>query len=135
LFVAMCYQLSSWCDELDQSSSVETKLTVLTTVDGQFIILSPFMSACSTILARRRVARVRLRQLMLADFVPCREAEYRDQHVCVSVRPSVCPLAYLTSHISKGHQILHVLPIGNETVPIQLAQCWFPGLAISNAKI
>jgi len=25
--------------------------------------------------------------------------------------------------------------IGNESVPIQLAQCWFPGLAISNAKI
>jgi len=23
----------------------------------------------------------------------------------------------------------------NESVPIQLAQCWFPGLAISNAKI
>jgi len=25
--------------------------------------------------------------------------------------------------------------IGNESVPIQLAQCPFPGLAISNAKI
>jgi len=24
---------------------------------------------------------------------------------------------------------------GNESVPIQLARCWFPGLAISNAKI
>jgi len=24
--------------------------------------------------------------------------------------------------------------IGNESVPIQLAQCWFPGLVISNAK-
>jgi len=24
--------------------------------------------------------------------------------------------------------------IGNESVPIQLAQFWFPGLAISNAK-
>jgi len=24
--------------------------------------------------------------------------------------------------------------IGNESVPIQLAQCWFPGLAVSNAK-
>jgi len=24
---------------------------------------------------------------------------------------------------------------GNESVPIQLAQCWFPGLAISSAKI
>ena len=25
--------------------------------------------------------------------------------------------------------------IGNESVPIHLAQCWFPGLAISSAKI
>ena len=25
--------------------------------------------------------------------------------------------------------------MGNESVPMQLAQCWFPGLAISNAKI
>ena len=25
--------------------------------------------------------------------------------------------------------------IGSESVPIQLAQCWFPGLAISSAKI
>jgi len=24
--------------------------------------------------------------------------------------------------------------LGNESVPIQVAQCWFPGLAISNAK-
>ena len=27
------------------------------------------------------------------------------------------------------------MSIGNESAPIQLAQCWFPGLAISNAKI
>jgi len=26
-------------------------------------------------------------------------------------------------------------PIRDESVPIQLAQCWFPGLAIFNAKI
>jgi len=30
---------------------------------------------------------------------------------------------------------LATITIGNESVPIQLAQCWFPGLAISNAKI
>jgi len=30
---------------------------------------------------------------------------------------------------------LHMLDqIGNESAPIQLAQCWFPGLAIANAK-
>jgi len=27
-----------------------------------------------------------------------------------------------------------VCNIGNESVPIHLAQCWFPGLASSNAK-
>jgi len=27
------------------------------------------------------------------------------------------------------------MSIGNESAPTQLAQCWFPGLAISNAKI
>ena len=25
--------------------------------------------------------------------------------------------------------------VGNESVPIQLSQCWFPGLAISSAKL
>ena len=28
-----------------------------------------------------------------------------------------------------------LLCTGNKSVPIQLAQCWFPGLAISDAKI
>jgi len=28
-----------------------------------------------------------------------------------------------------------VFRVGNESVPIQLAQCRYPGLAISNAKI
>ena len=27
------------------------------------------------------------------------------------------------------------LNIGSESVPIQLAECWFPGLAISSAEI
>jgi len=31
--------------------------------------------------------------------------------------------------------IVNLLALGNESVPIQLAQCRFPGLAISNAKI
>jgi len=30
--------------------------------------------------------------------------------------------------------VLHA-GIGNESVSLRLAQCWFPGLAISNAKI
>jgi len=32
-------------------------------------------------------------------------------------------------------QTMRAVSIGNESVPIQLAQCWFPRLAISNAKI
>jgi len=31
--------------------------------------------------------------------------------------------------------VFPALSTGNESVPIQLAQCWFTGLAISNAKI
>jgi len=31
--------------------------------------------------------------------------------------------------------VCSINPIGNESAPIQLAQCRFPGLAISNAKI
>jgi len=40
-----------------------------------------------------------------------------------------------------AHILHHVIlkstaaSIGNESVPIQLAQCWFPGLAISSAKV
>ena len=30
---------------------------------------------------------------------------------------------------------LHTYAIGNESAPIQLARCRFPGLAIANAKI
>ena len=37
----------------------------------------------------------------------------------------------------KGLVLVITRPAGiwNESVPIQLAQCWFPGLAISNAKM
>ena len=33
------------------------------------------------------------------------------------------------------HNTVGLGPIGNESVPIELAQCWFPGLAISNDKL
>jgi len=42
----------------------------------------------------------------------------------------MCVLAKCTSLVA-----IAALIIGNEGVPIQLAQCRFPGLAISNAKI
>ena len=44
---------------------------------------------------------------------------------------------YYTQKEIRGHSVeggAHKI-IGNESVPIQLAQCWFPGLVISNAKI
>ena len=41
------------------------------------------------------------------------------------------------AHTASRH--VHVRSVGNDTVPIQLTgtvlDCWFPGLAISNAKI
>jgi len=37
--------------------------------------------------------------------------------------------------LSKLFGATFYLAIGNESEPIQLAQCWFPKLAISNAKI
>jgi len=41
-----------------------------------------------------------------------------------------------TLHIAriKSSFWFYILQIGNDTVPIQLAQCRFSGLAISNAK-
>jgi len=40
-------------------------------------------------------------------------------------------------HLSKRHQQRGILRrfVENESVPIQLAQCWFPGLAISSANL
>jgi len=49
-----------------------------------------------------------------------------------SVRPLRTALTEPTNRISAAEQ---PLVIGNESVPIQLAQYWFPGLAISNAKM
>ena len=40
----------------------------------------------------------------------------------------------LRHRVSYGCYILDKL-LGNVSVPIQLAQCWFPLLAVSNAKI
>jgi len=53
------------------------------------------------------------RDAILARY--CRDAEF----FCAVVILSICAA---------------VAPIENESVPIQLAQCWFPGLAIFNAK-
>ena len=50
-----------------------------------------------------------------------------------SVRPSDCYLG--ADDVIQLVVLAAVAAIGNESVPIQLAQCRFPGLAISNAKI
>jgi len=44
-------------------------------------------------------------------------------------RPHSGDISTTTTGYSSGYFI------GNEGVPIQLTQCWFPGLAICNAKI
>ena len=51
------------------------------------------------------------------------------------VRPSVraCSCEGLLRPAYRRHLVSQ--SIGNESVPIQLAQCRFPGLAISNAKM
>jgi len=48
--------------------------------------------------------------------------------------PITCEYFVATEHRGKISQPSHAI-IGNESVPIQLAQCRFPGLAIFNAKI
>jgi len=52
---------------------------------------------------------------------------------CLSLgqNPSKSPI----SNLKYRRRALAVRAIGNESVPIQLAQCRFPGLVISNAKI
>ena len=47
-----------------------TKLTILATIDGQFITLSVHLSVYSTMHARQSVARVHLRQLILVCLTP-----------------------------------------------------------------
>jgi len=48
--------------------------------------------------------------------------------------PITCEYFVATEHRGKISQPSRAI-IGNESVPIQLAQCRFPGLAIFNAKI
>jgi len=67
--------------------------------------------------------------------------------VCLSVCMSVRSHISETTHVHTSLNFMCTLPvaearfssddnaIGNESVPIQLAQCWFHALAISNAKI
>ena len=43
----------------------------------------------------------------------------------------VLPLCYATNYVTGKEEE----SVGNESVPTQLAQCWFPGLAISNTEI
>ena len=47
-------------------------------------------------------------------------------------RSALAPIAY---SVAVGPLLAILLPMGKECVPTQLAQCRFPGLAISNAEI
>jgi len=93
------------------------------------------------------------------DFTEARDSEWPwnqldHMQVCTSHHASTPPLSFYTPDAllaarlsaSKHRQIIKInilfhvgraqLSItGKESVPIQLAQCRFPGLAISNAKI
>jgi len=87
------------------------------------------------------------------DFLEARESEWQwhqlgRMQVCTSLQTdnhaSTPPLSFLqagcpscrpTNSVKalKAHK--SIVGIGNKSVPTQLAQYWFPGLAISNAKI
>jgi len=55
----------------------------------------------------------------------------------VEVRPHTCYIRYRPMSILEATARADTIryDTGNESVPIQLAQCWFPGLAISKAEI
>ena len=59
------------------------------------------------------------------------DASYKRWH-SNTLTPSQATMAW--DRISWASSSVPNLTIGNESVPIQLAQCWLPGLAISNAK-
>ena len=96
--------------------------------------------------------------------IPTRWRSYRDHRLCDVTSPCVCDRVQndlvfsflvnsragliLASEQCRRCRVVVVLSrkmdlgvislrkkIGNESVPIQLAQCWFPGPAISSAKI
>ena len=58
-----------------------------------------------------------------------KKRSFKKLKIRASVR-SLWIISRLASEIPRSNYIIE-----NERVPIQLAQCWFPGLAISNAKI
>jgi len=67
---------------------------------------------------------------------PC-EASVRVVYICTQLRVSETPNR---THKPVGFAVPVCLasmltPTGNESVPIQLAQCWFLGTAVSNAAI
>jgi len=81
------------------------------------------------------------------DFTEARDSEWQwhqlgHMQVCTSLQTdnhaSTPPLKFFTGRmpfLPPNQQRQSTEGIGNESVPIQLAQCRFPGLVISNARI
>jgi len=65
-----------------------------------------------------------------ADIQPCPPASAAVRHYS-----NVADAAQVSCEHFAQITTLQLLFTANESVPVQLAQCWFPGLAISNAKI
>ena len=57
-------------------------------------------------------------------------SEYKNEACACDTRRAYTSIRHFTACVQ-----IETGAIGNKSVPIQLAQCWFPGLAISNAKI
>ena len=57
-------------------------------------------------------------------------SEYKNEACAYGTRSAYASIRHFTACVQ-----IETGAIGNKSVPIQLAKCWFPGLAISNAKI
>ena len=74
---------------------------------------------------------------VLTACVLANKGVHLSENVCPNfTRLFVCPqLSALAVHcVLLVLWMTSWLPIGNDSAPIPLAQCWFPGLAISNAE-
>jgi len=69
------------------------------------------MDADSANLRHNRLYHPSTANNIFCYFAPSTGAKYCDQHVCMSVCLSVCPLTYLEKRMSKFHEIFRTLPV------------------------